>query len=316
MLPRPDELAALRAAGVLSAAAQGWLEREIAAQQAAAERFDDVCGTSGLFGADSSSSSSSSDEESGQVILLPPQRWTEPHTGLSVAYTLASGSAYGHGDEVWAAAVCLAERLCASSGRAELLGANLAAEVPLQGLRVLELGAGGAIPSWVCAALGATTVASDYPSLGSVAAMLRGALENGYGEPPGPNLASAGRVSVVPHCWGESVAPLLAAPGREFDEDAAQGGGDLFDIVLACDCIYDPGSHAPLLRTLCATLRSASATTASPTAADKMGARLPRSCGLVAFSFHGNTADENIWAFFSLAEVSSSQPWVHCHSLD
>ena len=42
---------------------------------------------------------------------LPVARWKAPGSDLEVWYALARGAAFGHGDEVWAAAIYLSEQV-------------------------------------------------------------------------------------------------------------------------------------------------------------------------------------------------------------
>ena len=56
---------------------------------------------------------------------LQTARWRGPRqSGVEVCYALARGAAFGHGDEVWAAAIYLAERLCDPESRRALLPAQ------------------------------------------------------------------------------------------------------------------------------------------------------------------------------------------------
>lgn len=278
---RELELVALQASGAASPALVDWVRSEQRRLRQAEEKFADAEGACLLFARSSDSSSEEDDGSPGYE--LPVARWKEPGSAVEVWYALARGAAFGHGDEVWAAAVYLSEQLCNETTRLELLPASSGAKshsgAPLDGYRIVELGAGCAIPSWVCTCLGASVAASDYPSLPTITAMLRAALLNGHGADALGAAAEAprahtGRVEVVGHEWGASVAPLLNALGAD--------SGQRYDAAVVCDCIYDPSGHDPLLRTICDTLR-------------------PGGVALVAFSLHGNVKDESVWAFFSRA---------------
>ena len=281
------ELAALQRSGVASAELVDWVRSEQHKKREAEEKFADAEGAGSLFACSSDSSADEGSDEESLGYDLPTARWAEPGSAVEVWYALARGAAFGHGDEVWAAAIYLSEQLCDEAGRRALLPAPSGAAAPdgaaLGGYRILEVGAGCAIPSWVCTQLGAGVAASDYPSLPTVTAMLRAALLNGHGADAVGAAAGAssprahdGRVEVVGHEWGASVAPLLGAL------DAPAEGGQRYDVAVVCDCIYDPSGHDPLLRTLCDTLR-------------------PAGVALVAFSLHGNVEDDNVWAFFARA---------------
>ena len=277
------ELEELQRSGVASAGLAAWVRAEQAQQRAAEAKYEGEAVIGSLF-ACSSDSSSEEDADEGGTAALQTARWRGPRqSGVEVCYALARGAAFGHGDEVWAAAIYLAERLCDPESRRALLPAparraSSSSAAALGGYRIVELGAGCAIPSWVCSQLGAEVAASDYPSLPSIAAMLRGALLNA--ELRGPD---AGAIEVVGHAWGADVVPLLSAArggsAGETEGAAAGGEGGRFDVAIACDCIYDPSGHSPLLRTLCAALR-------------------PGGRALVAFSLHGNVDDQAVLAFF------------------
>ena len=281
------ELEELQRSGVASAGLAAWVRAEQAQQRAAEAKYEGEAAIGSLFACSSDSSSEDEADEGGDgTAALQTARWRGPRqSGVEVCYALARGAAFGHGDEVWAAAIYLAERLCDPESRRALLPAparraSSGSAAALGGYRIVELGAGCAIPSWVCSQLGAEVAASDYPSLPSIAAMLRGALLNA--DLRGPD---AGAIEVVGHAWGADVAPLLSAArgGGAGEAEGGGGGGggegELFDVAIACDYIYDPSGHSPLLRTLCAALR-------------------PGGRALVAFSLHGNVDDQAVLAFF------------------
>jgi len=177
------ELEELQRSGVASAGLAAWVRAEQAQQRAAEAKYEWEAVIGSLF-ACSSDSSSEEDADEGGTAALQTARWRGPRqSGVEVCYALARGAAFGHGDEVWAAAIYLAERLCDPESRRALLPAparraSSSSAAALGGYRIVELGAGCAIPSWVCSQLGAEVAASDYPSLPSIAAMLRGALLN------------------------------------------------------------------------------------------------------------------------------------------
>jgi hypothetical protein len=49
--------------------------------------------------------------EGGLGYELPVARWKAPGSDVEVWYALARGAAFGHGDEVWAAAIYLSEQV-------------------------------------------------------------------------------------------------------------------------------------------------------------------------------------------------------------
>ncbi|KAI8874094.1 hypothetical protein GQ42DRAFT_160034 [Ramicandelaber brevisporus] len=105
----------------------------------------------------------------------------------------------------------------------------------VQGRSVLELGAGAALPSITCALNGASTVViSDYPDQ---------ILLNNITLNVNANLQGYSNVHVRGHRWGSSVADLLGC-----------NGGNLFDVIIMCDLVFNFSEHRALLRTCVNTL--------------------------------------------------------------
>eukprot|EP01051_Picozoa_sp_SAG22_P014459 SAG22_NODE_1758_length_3640_cov_1.779723_1_plen_362_part_10 len=297
--------------GAITEADAAWLRQEQQKEQEACAGDDSVA-SFGLFATASDSDSDGDEDE------LQRQTWScqatvaaavqDPEEGgdsgggggaaeLRVGYHLALNAAFGHGDEVWMAAVCLAQRLCDRGRRAELLGAELAAgRVGLAGLKVLELGAGSGIPTAVCYKLGATAVGSDYPTLGAVRALVRSALSNTAGEEEqeqdgaargGGGAAAAalvpgGSMHIAAYLWGSDPAGLLQLVGANGTEATGTAAACGFDIAIAADCIYDPSSHAPLLESCAKALR-------------------PGGLLLLSFSLHGNVDEVAVFGFLPKA---------------
>lgn len=122
--------------------------------------------------------------------------------------------------------------------------------IDVAGLRVLECGAGAGLPSITCARQGASVVATDAPTAASIFCLALSGIKHGF--------------SVRPLRWGDSL-------------------DQLFDLILAADCIYDPASHVPLLTTMKCSLK-------------------PTAQAIVAFAFHGNAPDAAVLHFFALAQ--------------
>lgn len=101
---------------------------------------------------------------------------------------------------------------------------------------VLELGAGTGLPSITACQVGAarTVVCSDYDEPELVRALTANVRANTLPQ----------SCKVVGHVWGTNADELLEA----------LPGGARFDVVLLADCLWDPLSHAALLKTVLATL--------------------------------------------------------------
>lgn len=105
-----------------------------------------------------------------------------------------------------------------------------------KGKRVLELGAGGALPSLAAALGGAKFVAAtDYAD----ASLMDNIAFNVVS-----NLGDGGKtVEAIGHTWGADVTPLLEA-----------GEGGAYDLVILSDLAFNHSQHEALMRTVDATL--------------------------------------------------------------
>ncbi|SPO35366.1 uncharacterized protein PSFLO_00837 [Pseudozyma flocculosa] len=129
----------------------------------------------------------------------------------------------------------------------------------IAGKTVLELGAGTGLPSITAALLGTPklVVASDYDEPAIVSELKRNVRAN---SPQQPHNGSA--IKVCGHIWGKNVDELLdclPTPRPALGGGAAGlvGSGlaaPRFDAILMADCLWDPLSHADLLKTLTSTL--------------------------------------------------------------
>jgi predicted nicotinamide N-methyase len=125
----------------------------------------------------------------------------------------------------------------------------------VRGRRVLELGAGAALPSLACCYLGAALVVStDFPDESILENMKNVFRENGF--PVSPALSSSSPptaaapaaavvVRVLGHEWGQDVEPLIAASG---------GAG--FDVIILAELLWKDTAclHGALLRSAAACL--------------------------------------------------------------
>jgi len=130
---------------------------------------------------------------------------------ITISYLLDNYSP-GHGDVVWNAGLCIAARLASPRLRDDLFKSCLPSYprgFHWPPARVVELGAGAAIPSFTCLALGASLVViTDQPgSATTFTALHRSAAANSARI--GRNLEDC--VRVVPHMWGESCDVILGA---------------------------------------------------------------------------------------------------------
>lgn len=92
--------------------------------------------------------------------------------------------------------------------------------------RVLELGAGGALPSIACALAGATVVSTDYAD----ASLLENIQYNAD-----TNLGKDA-LTVLGHTWGQDVAPLIE--------------NGKFDVMILSDLMFNHSQHKALIKTV------------------------------------------------------------------
>jgi nicotinamide N-methyltransferase len=129
--------------------------------------------------------------------------------------------------------------------RAGLILADAVARgtLDVRGKRVLELGAGTALPGITAALAGArSTVVTDYDASDLVRRLRENVSEN----IPDVLRAERGRVVVMGHTWGTDVEDLLY--------DASARADRAFDAILCADLFWDAFSHEVLLKTLGAVL--------------------------------------------------------------
>ncbi|KAF9482842.1 hypothetical protein BDN70DRAFT_874423 [Pholiota conissans] len=105
-----------------------------------------------------------------------------------------------------------------------------------KGRCVLELGAGGALPSIVAAKLGARkVVVTDYPDASLVQNMSYNVSKNTTKE-------ESSRVAVQGYIWGHAVKPLL-------DDLPSNVDPKLFDVIILSDLIFNHSQHDAMLKT-------------------------------------------------------------------
>ncbi|KAK4151177.1 hypothetical protein C8A00DRAFT_36183 [Chaetomidium leptoderma] len=184
--------------------------------------------------------------------------YTSPHLPLPLPLALADVEGASEADRslfshyLWNSALLLAELieagtlgLPAAAAPGGIIGI---APTPLPltgglfdvaGLKMIELGAGTALPSIMAGLLGAKrVVVTDYPA----PAVLQTLREN-VGLAVHPRFAPPGRFAVEEvlvdgHAWGELDSPL------------ARENKHAFDRVLAADCLWMPWQHENLRRSI------------------------------------------------------------------
>lgn len=113
---------------------------------------------------------------------------------------------------------------------------------PIEARNVLELGAGTGLPSITAAQLhtAKVVVASDYDEPALMRELKQNVAANMAASPADVRRT----IKVASHIWGKNTDDLLdCLPARE-----------KFDSVLLADCLWDPLSHADLLKTVVAVL--------------------------------------------------------------
>ncbi|KAF5313942.1 hypothetical protein D9619_013108 [Psilocybe cf. subviscida] len=153
---------------------------------------------------------------------------------------------------------------------------------------VLELGAGGALPSIVAAKNGARKVViTDYPDA-SLVDNIR------YNVDANTNEEEQSRVKVHGYIWGQDVKPLLGA---------LPSPNTKFDLIILSDLIFNHSQHDALLTTCEHTL----AGSASSPRSDGTAPSAPEPCVLVFYSHHRPHLAHRDMEFFTKA---TERGWV------
>ncbi|WWC63366.1 uncharacterized protein I303_105966 [Kwoniella dejecticola CBS 10117] len=146
----------------------------------------------------------------------------------------------------------------------------------VKGKKVLELGAGAALPSIVCALAGSDDVViTDYPDTDLVENMRFNVDVNVPGD-------LRGKVDVVGHLWGHDVKHLMAR---------TQNKG--YDLLILSDLVFNHSQHDALIKTVNSTLSSS-----------------PDACVLVFLTSHRPHLVEEDNAFFPQLALSGDG-WVY-----
>lgn len=157
------------------------------------------------------------------------------------------------------------------NGGRHIAGLIARGALPVAGRRVLEFGAGAAVPSVVAALCGAAHVAAtDFPEEPLLAPIRRNVAEN-IADP-----ATRARVAVHGFLWGADPTPLLrsgiadTADGAEDAQEDAQSDPEAgkYDVLLLGDLLANHTALPDLARSVAQLMRR------------------PRGTGVVAFSHH------------------------------
>ena len=185
--------------------------------------------------------------------------YKSPHLPRPLVLELAEPDAeqerllFGH--HLWNASLLLAELI-----ERDTVGAGENGLFSVTGRRVLELGAGCALPSLMSALLGAErVVVTDYPAKRLIATM-RGNLQRNAVAEASP-LGTVADLQVHGHVWGEFDAQKQrqddsCSTSTEPSEEMVDNGWfalenqHKFDCVLAADCLWMTEQHEQLRRSI------------------------------------------------------------------
>ncbi|KAJ5156097.1 hypothetical protein N7492_008900 [Penicillium capsulatum] len=139
---------------------------------------------------------------------------------------------------LWSAALVVAEGVEAADSPEDAAGdpQSRARDIwKVKGESVLELGAGAALPSLVCALANASTVvATDHPS----SPALTGAIDFNMNHNLHNRSPTTAKVSIQPHTWGE------------LNDSFARENKGAFTRIIAADCLWMRSQHDNLVQTL------------------------------------------------------------------
>jgi predicted nicotinamide N-methyase len=216
---------------------------------------------------------------------------------VKVEYILSSAPG-GHGDDLWASSRHVANLMANKETCRELLSPLWSCKGkavrenndrhPLEGVELLELGAGGGVPSWTAMWRGARVVCTDQSIPDRIRCLAESAERNRrriQNIPQNNNSlamisANAQRARVCPYDWGSSIEEVTSLLQDDHDEEFRN---KLFDIVVAADCVYMPELHKELINSIQKLLD-------------------PDGVALLPFALHGNTEDSRVWEIIDTAK--------------
>ena len=226
--------------------------------------------------------SSSRSNPDGFTGTISAERSTESGA-VNIIYVLNGESLAGFGDQVWASSRHISQCLADASACRKILGeddeeedatsssSSSSSTHPLLGKTFLELGAGGAVPSWTALNCGARVVCTDQAVTDRVRSMAESAQLNyeemkaAFGEDD-ERVLHASRAKVCPYDWGASIDELAQALGDREER---------FDVIVAADCVFKPWLHDALLSSIDMALS-------------------PNGVCFLPFGLHGNAPDEQV----------------------
>ncbi|PWY91063.1 hypothetical protein BO70DRAFT_368235 [Aspergillus heteromorphus CBS 117.55] len=143
---------------------------------------------------------------------------------------------------IWSAGMVIAEgveRADALDSSGQLTENDDVAMWKVRGEKVLELGAGAALPSVICALAGASSITTtDHPSSPALSGAIHFNLSHNLQSPKHPTSTSTS-ITIHPHSWG----------ALETDPWAMQHKGS-FTRIVAADCYWMRAQHENLVRTM------------------------------------------------------------------
>jgi predicted nicotinamide N-methyase len=218
-----------------------------------------------------------------------------------VKYILSDAGG-GHGDDLWAASRHISNIFADKEKCKELLSPLLSGETktvqnyinglhPLFGKKVIELGAGAGLPSWTALHCGAQVICTDQSIPNRVRSLAESAERNvRILEQNEKSTIYTDMVRVCPYDWGTSIKNISELIQEKCDvHDILEE--QLFDVVIAADCIYMPDFHSYLLDSIMKLM-------------SKTGV------ALLPFALHGNVRDEAVWSIINLARNNGFETTV------
>ncbi|KJF60088.1 nicotinamide N-methyltransferase [Coccidioides immitis RS] len=209
---------------------------------------------------------------------------------------------------LWGGALVVAERIeeaerlrRVGGGRTREEENELVRRWGVRGQKVLEVGAGTALPSLIAALAGAETVCiTDHPS----SAALAGAVQSGIAHNI-PERTIRERISVHPHEWGvffENQSSGRENPAEDGDENVIRFAADnkgAFTRIICADCLWMRDQHENLVRSLLWFLKAPAKTEQGSTAGPVEDRGEEAGVAWVVAGFH--TGREIVALFFETA---------------
>lgn len=319
------DLQHLLQSGVVTQSTKDWLEPLLQKERENAKEIKESAVDNQLFARPEDDDEGDDEDDNDMVETSSISLY-----GITLEF-FRDGQSTGHGNRVWHASIAtcmylrylwLQDNVVPSLTDATSSTSIQASTLPP--LRVLEFGAGTALPSLFIVNLLANTVAQDSASNykracnkpvvhitdGKQYRNIRQILLSLDRQPQ--HVMQNVHIRVSPHNWGEGIdisSQGTAGMDSSFFEfecpssnqiqqqttkneeisTASNSAANSYDWIIVSDCIYNPNYHESLLQSIasCLTFPTVPATTTT-------GGR-----AIVTFSLHGNTSDDTIWEFFN-----------------